>query len=92
MPDDFSGIDLNAIADRAAQQTDAQLIGKISSLTRLTDAEIAELCPQTSDAKQLVELMAIVRSSQNENEKISQIISNSERFAGTILKLLAKFV
>ena len=39
---DFSNIDIDAIADDAAQKTDDKLAGQISSLTRMTDAENQE--------------------------------------------------
>ncbi len=90
MPITFDDIDLQSIADDAAQQTDQQLQAQISSLTRLTDAEIAELFPKAPDAKKMVELMKIVRSSQSENDKVVQLVNNSERLAGTVLKLLLK--
>ncbi len=92
MPATFDDIDIGAIADSAAQQTDAQLQGQISSLTRLTDADISQLFPQATDAKRMVELMRIVHSDQDENTKILGLIDNSERFAGIVLKLLLKLV
>ena len=91
-PVTFDDIDIDAIIDAAAAKTDAELIGQISSLTRMTDEEITTLFPKQTDAKRLVELMQIVRSSQTENTKRNQLIANSEQFAGTILKLLVKFV
>lgn len=92
MPVDFSDIDLTAIADDAAKKTDAQLAGQISSLTRMTDAEITALFPRAPDAKRLVELMQIVRAAENDKHKVKRIADNSERFAGVILKLLTRFV
>ncbi len=91
-PVTFDNIDIDAILDEAAAKTDAELIGQISSLTRLTDVEISSLFPKQKDAKKLVELMQIVRSSQSENAKRNQLIANSEQFAGTILKLLTTLV
>ena len=51
---DFSNIDIDAIADDAAQKTDDKLAGQISSLTRMTDAEIKKLFPKAADAKKEV--------------------------------------
>lgn len=89
---DFSGIDIGAIMDDAAQKTDANLASQISSLTRMTDAEIKKLFPKAADAKKLVELMTIVKSAQKENDKINDIVANSERFAGVVVTLLGKFI
>lgn len=89
---DFSNIDIDAIVDDAAQKTDDKLIGQISSLTRMTDAEIKELFPKAADAKKLVELMKIVKSAETRNKKISNIVENSEKFAGIVITLLDKFL
>lgn len=92
MPTDFSQIDLDAIAADAARKTDEQLAGQISSLTRMTDAEITELFPKAGDAKKLVELLRIVHDAEDENSKVTRISNNAGRFAGIILKLLSRFV
>ncbi len=89
---DFSNIDIDAIVDDAAQKTDDKLAGQISSLTRMTDAEIKKLFPKAADAKKLVALMQIVKSAETRNKKISNIVENSEKFAGIVLKLLDKFL
>ena len=89
---DFTKINIDEIADEAAQKTDDVLAGKISSLTRMTDEEIKKLFPKAADAKKLIELMQIVKSAERRNQKISNIVDNSEKFAGTILTLLNKFV
>lgn len=89
---DFSNIDIDAIADDAAQKTDDKLAGQISSLTRMTDAEIKKLFSKAADAKKLVALMQIVKSAETRNKKISNIVENSEKFAGIVLKLLDKFL
>ncbi len=88
----FSDIDLDAIMDEAAQKTDDKLAGQISSLTRMKDEEIKKLFPAAADAKKLVELMQIVKSAEKRNKKISQLVDNSEKFAGVVLTLLDKFV
>jgi hypothetical protein len=87
---DFSNIDIDAIADDAAQKTDDKLAGQISSLTRMTDAEIKALFPKAADAKKLVALMQIVKSAETRNKKISNIVENSEKFAGIVITLLDK--
>jgi len=92
MPLDFTNIDIDAIADDAAQKTDDKLADKISALTRMTDKEIKKLFPKAADAKKLVELMQIVKSAERRNKKIANIVKNSEKFAGIVLTLLNKLV
>lgn len=88
----FSDIDIDAIIDDAAQKTDDKLAGQISSLTRMTDDEVKDLFPTAADSKRLAELMRIVKSAETRNTKISNIVDNSEKFAGIVLTLLDKFV
>ncbi|MDA3926392.1 MAG: hypothetical protein PF904_17015 [Kiritimatiellae bacterium] len=88
----FSDIDLDAILDDAEQRTDDKLAGEISSLTRMTDAQIKELFPKTADATKLVELMQIVKTAEDRNTKVNNIVANSEKFAGTIVTLLDKLI
>ena len=83
--------DLDSIIDGAAKKTDEILASRISSLIRFTDQEILELFPEPSDAIKLIELMKIVKSAEQRNTKINQIIENSEKFAGVIVTLLSKF-
>jgi len=92
MAPNFSDIDIDAIIDDAAQKTDDKLAGQISSLTRMTDDEVKDLFPTAADAKRLAELMRIVKSAETRNTKITNIVDNSEKFAGAVLTLLDKFV
>ena len=92
MAPNFSDIDIDAIIDDAAQKTDDKLAGQISSLTRMTDDEVKDLFPTAADSKRLAELMRIVKSAEARNTKISNIVDNSEKFAGIVLTLLDKFV
>ena len=75
----------------AGDRTDAKLASVISSVTRLTDDEIQELFPDPADVKKLKELMKVVKTAGDRNDKINSIISNSEEFAGIIVTLLSKF-
>jgi len=88
----WDNIDLDSIADDAAVETDNELASKISSLTRMTDAEIKELFPAPADAKKLVDLMTIVKSSEDQNIKVNKIVNNAEEFGGVVLTLLGKFI
>ena len=85
MPDDF-----DSILDEAEARTNAELDARISSLVRLTDAELTGLFPNKADKKKLAELMAVVRSSAALNTKRRRLIQNIDRLAGTVVKLVGK--
>lgn len=85
---DWDAID--AAIDDAADSTDAALAGRVSSLTRLTDAEVAELFPEPADVKRLAELMKIVKSAEDRNAKVNRLVDNIEDLAGTVLTLIGK--
>lgn len=81
---------IDSIIEESANETDDILASKISSLTKMTDEEVKELFPKSSDVKKLAELMKIVKSSENRNNKINKIVSNAEDFGGVVLTLLSK--
>lgn len=83
---------LDAARQNAKDKTDKELASEISGLTRLTDDEIQELFPQTADLEKLADLMAIVKSADDQNQKINKIVENSEKFAGVVITLLNKFI
>lgn len=89
MPDNEE-FDFDRLLDEAEAETDAELASRISSLTRMTDAEIKELFPEKADKKKLVELMSIVKSSADMNEKKSKLIGNIGKFADTVITVLKK--
>lgn len=88
--DEFDN-EIDSIIDEAAGATDQRLASRISSITRMTDDEVQELFPDPADVKKLAELMKIVKSSEDRNIKINQIVSNAEEFGGIVLSLLQKF-
>ncbi|MBE9469310.1 MAG: hypothetical protein IMY72_13465 [Bacteroidetes bacterium] len=92
MPIDWNDLekDMDKAAEDGAEKTDEKLASKISSITRLTDEEIVELFPEPSDVKKLFELMKIVKSGEDRNNKINKIVDNSEKFAGIVVTLLGK--
>ena len=53
---------------------------------------VNELFPDPADVKKLTQLMKIVKSSENRNNKVNKIVENSEQFGGVVLTLLNKFV
>ena len=93
MPVDWDAFDLeiDSIIDEAADATDARLASRISSITRMTDDEVQELFPDPADVKKLTELMKIVKSAENRNTKVNNIVANAEKFGGIVLSLLEKF-
>ena len=93
MPIDWDKFDndLKESIDKSANKTDTQLASKISSITRMTDEEVIELFPHPADAKKLAELMKIVQSADDRNNKVNKIVSNAEDFGGIVLTLLGKF-
>jgi len=93
MPIDWEEFDseLDSIIESAAEKTDQKLASKISSITHMTDDEVKELFPEPVDVKKLAELMKVVKSAEDRNTKINNIVSNAEKFGGIILTLLAKF-
>ena len=56
-----------------------------------TDEEVKELFPKPADTKKLAELMKIVKSAEDRNTKINNIVANAEEFGGVVLTLLGKF-
>ncbi len=89
--DDFES-DLTIAIDESSTETDSILAGKISSVTRMTDEEITELFPASSDIQKLMKLMTIVKSATDRNTKVNNIINNTEEFADIIITLINKFV
>jgi len=89
---DWDKIDaeVDGIIEQAANATDEKLASKISSVTRLTDEEIMELFPEPADVKKLKELMKVVKSAEDRNTKVNNIVANVEDFAGIIITILGK--
>ena len=87
--DEFDS-EIDSIIDDSAGATDARLASRISSITRMTDEEVQELFPDPADVKKLADLMKIVKSSEDRNNKINRIVSNANDFGGIVLSLLQK--
>jgi hypothetical protein len=83
--------DIDEAINTGATATDDKLASRISSVTRMTDEEIKELFPAPADTKKLADLMQIVKSAEDRNTKVTQIVSNAEKFGGIVLTLLEKF-
>ena len=80
----------NSARLHALDKTNNELASEISSVSRLTNEEIMELFPETTDIEKLASLIEIVNSSEEQNTKINQIVSNAEKFGGIILSLVGK--
>lgn len=93
MPINWTELDnvINEAINSGAAATDAKLASQISSITRMTDDEVKELFPAPADAQKLADLMKIIKSAEERNTKITQIVSNAEKFGGIVLTLLEKF-
>ena len=87
MPDDF-----DTILDQAEELTLKELNSRISSLTRLKDSELDSIFPSKPEKAKLLQLMQIVRGAATENKKKAELIENIDSLAGTVLKLVGKFV
>jgi benzoyl-CoA reductase/2-hydroxyglutaryl-CoA dehydratase subunit BcrC/BadD/HgdB len=81
-----------AAAKKAQQQTDEEYQKIISGITHLTAEEVEKLFPQKADTDKLMELMALVNSGTNENQKILKLKENSEKFGLIAIKLLKLLV
>jgi len=94
MPIDWDKFEknLDQIIDKAGKKTDDKLASRISSITRMTDEEIKELFPKPGDIEKLVKLLRTVKSAEDRNNKINELVENAEEFGGIVLTLLEKFV
>jgi hypothetical protein len=92
MPVDWDKFDkdLDAVIEEAGKKTDDKLASKISSITHMTDDEIKEFFPEPGDVERLVKLLKIVKSAEDRNNKINDIVKNAEEFGGIVLTLLEK--
>lgn len=80
------------ISSKAKEEADEEVGDKISSVTRMTKKELKEIFPERGDQKKLAELMQIVKSADDHNEKVNKIVDRAEKFSGIVVKLLDNFV
>lgn len=74
--------------DEDARQIDQELASQISGLTTMTDDQINSIAPEKADKEKLAKLLGIVKSATEENNKVTQLTTNIEDLAGTIVKVL----
>lgn len=82
--------DIDSIIEEGAARTDKRLASRVSSVTRMTDDEIRDIFPEPGDIQKLASLMKIVKSAEDRNTKINNIVARAEEFGGIALKLLEK--
>ena len=94
MPIDWNKFekDLDKAIEKAGKKTDNKLASRISSITRMTDEEIKQLFPKPADVEKLGKLIRIVKSAEDQNNKINELVENVEELGGIVLTLLGKFV
>ncbi|MFW5652859.1 MAG: hypothetical protein ACOC0P_02335 [Planctomycetota bacterium] len=94
MPIDWNDLenDVDDAIGRAVAETNDELAARVSSLTRLTDAEVQAMFPTPADVKRLHKLMTIVDQATKDNNQVVQLEQNIHELAGTVVKLLDKFV
>jgi hypothetical protein len=80
------------ILDAADSLTQAELKNRISSLTRLSEADIQSICPEKQDKVALAKLLQIVNGAVSDNAKKKQLAENLEQFGVILLRILAKVV
>jgi hypothetical protein len=83
--------DLGPLIKAAGDRTDEKLAKQMSTATRMTDEEVKAFFPDPADVRKLADLMAIVKSAGDRNDKINNIVRNAEQFGGVIFTLLSKF-
>lgn len=76
------------ILEKTAVKTNAELASDISSLTTLKDSQISSFFPAKSDKEYLLQLLDIVKSATDENNKITQLKQNIDSVAGTVIRLV----
>lgn len=80
------------IRKKAKKQTDEEFAAQISSLIRLTDAEIKELAPNPPDREKLAHLLAVVKNATKSNEEKAEAIKTVEGLAEIAISLLGKLL
>lgn len=92
MPIDWDAFDrdVDAALARAGARTDAALAARVAAVSKLTEAEVLSMFPEAGDVDRVRRLMLIVNSAEDQNRKISRIITDIEDLAGVVVTLLGK--
>ena len=75
------------IGKRASSATRQQFAQEIARRTSFTEQEVKQLFPKQADRDQLNELMKIVKSAADDNQKKARLINNISKVGGAVLKI-----
>jgi len=76
---------------KSVDKTDGQLADKASAVTNISSEEIKTLFPDPPDVKKFIELMKVLKSSEDENIKLNRIMDEGMGLAKVAFKLLSKY-
>jgi len=77
-------------AQEAADETSRELAGEETRVTTVTWKDVRKMLPDLLDQQHLDELVGIVKSSSEENEKVALLVRNIETLGGVIVKVLSR--
>jgi hypothetical protein len=77
-------------AKRAAEATDQELAGEEAKIKPMGWGELKKMLPDPVDQKNLDNLMAIVNSATDHNEKVAVLIKNIQTLGGIVIKALGQ--
>jgi len=78
------------IGKAADELTKKEFAEEMSSFIQLTKDQIDDLFPAKTDREELATLINIVLNAANENEKRARLITNINKVAGAVIKLLTR--
>ena len=78
---------IGEIADAATRKEFADALARHTSLTT---KEVQDLFPKKADQEELLELLKIVSSAANDNEKKARLIERIGDVAGAVIKITKK--
>jgi hypothetical protein len=81
----------NRFVELAAQSdelTKKEIDAELARITSFTEDKLSSMLPKKTDKENFAELMAIVNSSTNRNNKVAQVRQNINQFGEVIVKLL----
>lgn len=90
MPNSDFYDNLDKYINDASANTDKKLALYISSLTIFKDEEILSLFPDSQQLENLADLVSIVSSATNHNNKVEAFMNNAESLASVAITLLGK--
>jgi hypothetical protein len=80
------------IRKKAQQQTENEYASQISSLTRLTDAQIKEIAPDPASKEKLAALLGIICDASKTNTQKVDALKAVDQWAEVVVPLLLKLL